>query len=166
MKPILEADHCLEIKRHLSISETTPIRLFYTFNHLPLKTLVTKKVMKKEIDSFGTSCYRYMLEIRRIDRVRNKEVLQRFQRSNLSNLMYKCQLRSLGHWIRKEDIIRRFALHKNSYRRNRRGRPRPSYNKHIQTITELSTEELERKVLNRQEWRKDVVGKFDPQHSG
>ena len=30
-------------------------------------------------------------------------------------------------------------------------RPRLNYNKHIQTITELSTEELERKALNRQE---------------
>ena len=67
--------------------------------------------MKKEIDFFGTSCYRYMLGKRRIDRVRN-EVLQRVQRSNLSNLMYKRQLRSLGHWIRKDDIIRRFALYK------------------------------------------------------
>ena len=76
------------------------------------ETWVTTKVMKKEIDFFGTSCYRYMLGKRRIDRVRNEEVLQRVQRSNLSNLMYKRQLRSLGHWIRKDDIIRRFALYK------------------------------------------------------
>ena len=85
--------------------------------------------------------------MRRIDRVRNEEVLQRVQRSNLSNLMYKCQLRSLGHWIRKDDIIRRFAFYKNSYGRNRRGRPRLNYNKHIQTITELSTEEMGKEAL-------------------
>ena len=82
------------------------------------ETLVTTKFMKKEIDSFGTSYYRYMLRIRK-DRVRNEEVLQRVQRSNLSKLMYKRQLRSLGHWIRKDDIIRRFALYKNCCGRNR-----------------------------------------------
>ena len=109
------------------------------------------------MDSFGTSCYRYMLGIRRIDRVRNEEVRQRLQRSNLSNLMYKLQLRSLGFWIRKDDVIRRFALYKNYYGRNRRGRPRLTYNKHIQTITELSTEELERKALNSQEWRRPTT---------
>ena len=130
------------------------------------ETWVTTKVTKKEIDSFGTSCYRYMLGIRRIDRVRNEEVLQRVQRSNLSNLMYKRQLRSLGHWIRKDDIIRRFASYKNCYGRNRRGRPRLNNSKYIQTITELSTEELERKALNRQEWRRDVVGRFDLQLLG
>ena len=102
-----------------------------------------------------------MLGIRRIDRVRHEEVLQRVQRSNLSNLMYKRQLRSLGHWIRKDDIIRRFTLYKNFYGRNRGGRSGLNYNKHIQTITELSTEELERKAVNRQEWKRDVVGKFD-----
>ena len=63
------------------------------------ETWFTTKVMKKEVDSFDTSCYQYMLGIRRIERVRNDEVLQRVQRSNLSSLMYKRQLRSLGHWI-------------------------------------------------------------------
>ena len=84
-----------------------------------------------------------MLGIRRIDRVRNEEVLQRVQSNNLSNLMYKRQLRSLGHWVRKDDIIKL------------------NYNKHIQNITHLITEELQRKAMNRQEWKRDVVGRFD-----
>ena len=117
--------------------------------------------MKKEIDSFGTSFYRYMLGIRRIDRVRNEEVLQRVQRSNLSNLIYIRQLKLLGHWIRKDDIIKRFVLYTSCYGRNRRGRPGLTYNKHIQNITNLKTEELQRKTLNRQEWRRDVVGSFN-----
>ena len=63
--------------------------------------------MKKEIDSFGTCCYRYMLGIRRIDKVRNEEVLKRVKRNNLGNLVYKRQHRSFGYWIRKDDIIMR-----------------------------------------------------------
>ena len=36
-------------------------------------TWTITKVMKKEIDSFGTSCYRYMLGIRRINKIRNED---------------------------------------------------------------------------------------------
>ena len=147
----------LIVKLHLFGSIILSI-LFYNS-----ETWVTTKIMKKEIDSFGTSCYRYMLGIKRIDRVRNEEILQKVRRSNLSNFMYKRQLRSLGHWIRKDDIIRPFALYKNSNGKNRLGRPRLNFNKHIEKITESTTEELIRKAQNRQEWRRDVVGRFDLQ---
>ena len=71
------------------------------------ETWTITKVMKKEIDSFGTCCYCYMLGIRRIDKVRNEEVLKRVKRNNLGNLVYKRQHRSFGYWIRKDDIIMR-----------------------------------------------------------
>lgn len=80
--------------------------------------------------------------------------------------MYKRQVRSLGHWIRKKDIIRRFALYTNYYGKNRRGRPTLSYSKRIQNITDLTAEELQRKALDRPEWRRDVVGMFDVQPPG
>ena len=66
-------------------------------------------VMKKEIEVFGTNCYHCMLGIRRINRVRNEEVIERVRQSNLGNLMYKCQLESLGHLIWKDDIITRLT---------------------------------------------------------
>ena len=59
----------LSVKLHLFDSLIVSV-LFYNS-----ETWVTKKVMKKEVDSFGTSCYRYMLGIRIINRVRNEEVL-------------------------------------------------------------------------------------------
>ena len=147
MDPILEAPDCLEISLTVKLQLFDPLILSVLFYNS--ETWVTTKVMKKEINSFGTSCCRYMLGIRRIDRVRNEEVLQRVQRSNLGNLMYKRQLRSLGHWIGKDDIIKGFALYTNCYGRNWRGKPRLNYNKHIQNITNLTTEELQRKALNR-----------------
>ena len=57
----------LSVKLHLFDSLIVSV-LFYNS-----ETWVTKKVMKKEVDSFGTSCYRYMLGIRRINR-ESKEV--------------------------------------------------------------------------------------------
>ena len=121
--------------------------------------------MKKEIDSLGTSCYHCILGIRRIDKVGNEKVLERVRRNNLSNLLHKRQLRSLGHWILKDGIITRFALHINNGR-NRPRKPRMNYNKHRENITSITTAELERKALNREEWRRDVVGRFDPKPPG
>ena len=59
-------DISLSVKLHLFDSLILSI-IFYNS-----ETWVTTKVMKKEIDSFGKSCYRYMRGIRRIDRVRNE----------------------------------------------------------------------------------------------
>lgn len=66
-------------------------------------------VMKKEIEAFDTNCYDCMLGIRRINRVRNEEVIERARQSKLGNLMYKCQLESLGYLIWKGDTITRFT---------------------------------------------------------
>ena len=107
------------------------------------ETLAITKVMKKEIDSIGTSCYIYMLRIKRIDKVRNVEFLKRVRRNNLSNLLYKRQLRSLEDWIRKDDIITSFVLYNNNNGRNRRGRPRLNYSKHIENISSTTTAELQ-----------------------
>ena len=85
------------------------------------KTLTITKVVIKEINAFGTICYQYMLGLRRIDKVRNEKVLKRVRRNNPSNLLYKRQLRSLGHWICKDDIITRSSLHNNNNERNQWG---------------------------------------------
>ena len=61
----------LSVKLHLFDSRILSI-IFYNS-----ETWVTTKVMKKEIDSFGTSYFRYILGIRRIVKVRKEEVLQR-----------------------------------------------------------------------------------------
>ena len=58
--------------------------------------------MKNRLDSFGTSCYRIMLGIRRIDRVRNTQVLSTTKRQKLSDFVYRRQLRALGHWLRSD----------------------------------------------------------------
>ena len=106
--------------------------------------------MKKEIDSFGRSCYRFILGIRRIDRIRNED-----------NTLYKRQVRSLGHWIRKDDIIAQYALYQCNTGKNRRGRPQLTYCKHIENISDSTVAELQRKALNRDESRRDVVRRFD-----
>lgn len=69
------------------------------------------KRMKKEIDSFGISCYHYMPEIQIIYRARNEKAIQRVRPSYMSHPLYKHQLKSLGN-----DILKDFLLHVMHYK--------------------------------------------------
>lgn len=43
------------------------------------------------------------------------------------------------------------------------GRPRLNYNKYIENIWSITTAKLQRKKLNREDWRRNVIGRFDLQ---
>ena len=120
------------------------------------------KVLQNKINSFGTSCYRIMLGIKRIYRIRNDVILQAVNRGQLCDRVFQKQLRALGHWLRKEDsIVKHYALYTPTHGRNRRGRPKLSYLKHIQNISNLNVGELEVAAADRRVWRSTVVGRYD-----
>ena len=74
---------------------------------------VLTKVMCKRLDSFATSCYRYMLHIKRTDHVKNETILKTVNQQPLSDTVRERQLRRLGHVLRmKEDnISRMYAMY-------------------------------------------------------
>ena len=53
-------------------------------------TFVT--IIKNQLNSFATSCYRVMLDIKRTDRIRIDRILDTCNRRNLKSLVIKCQL--------------------------------------------------------------------------
>ena len=121
--------------------------------------------MKKQLNAFGTSCYRVMLGIRRIDRVSNAHVLQKTKRSNISDKLLQQQLRTLGHWLRRPDgeNIKRYALYTTNQGRGRRGRPPHTYVKNILSLLNMDEAEIRTLAANRDEWRTlvNVVGRGD-----
>ena len=72
----------------------------------------TTQKFKNELNAFGSSCYRILLNIRRIDRVTSQHVLYvNKKRKFLSKILLSKQLRVLGHWLRKppETTIKKYA---------------------------------------------------------
>ena len=127
-------------------------------------TLIT--IIKNQLNSFATSCYRIMLNIKRTDRLRNERVLEICNRRNLADEVTKQQLRTLGHWLRKQgSTISKYALFNTNKGKNRRGRPRHTYVKLIQQTTGLTLDEMKERAMDRIEWRR-VVGRFDLQAPG
>ena len=120
------------------------------------------KQMTSMLNSFGTTCYRFILGIKRIDHVRNEVVLETVNRLPLINTLYCKQLRALGHWLRaKENPVSRFALYKPAHGRNRRGRPRTTYIKHVENITGKTAEELKQLAMDRGVWKRSIVGLYE-----
>ena len=67
------------------------------------KSWVLSKAMEREINAFGTSCYRIMLNIKRIDRVPNAKIYDLTQTAPLVENVRTRQLKFLGHLLRMPD---------------------------------------------------------------
>ena len=127
------------------------------------ETWTLTRRMEDSINSFATSCYRIILNIRRIDRVTNQAVLQQMNRSPLIRTVRSRQLRTLGHWIRAIHLpISHYALYTPEGGRNRRGRPRLNFRRYITSVTGKPIEELLEIAANREDWRGRVVDAHDP----
>ncbi|XP_073231851.1 uncharacterized protein [Porites lutea] len=87
-----------------NISISTKIKLFNTTCVTVLlyscESWVLSKAMESEINAFGTSCYRIMLNIKRIDRVSNAKIYDLTQTAPLVENVRTRQLRFLGHVLR------------------------------------------------------------------
>ena len=117
--------------------------------------------MIKSINSFGTGCYCYMLNIRWTDMVRNEEVLRLVRRSPLVRQVVRRQFGLLGHNMRKclTVIPHRYALYWPQLGKRKRGRPRLLYLKHIKQVTGLRGEQaIEAAAQDREDWKDRMVG--------
>ena len=123
---------------HISI--TTKVKLFNTTCVTILlygcESWVISQDMENKINAFATTCYRVMLNIKRIDHVLNTTVYSMTNTVPLIYLVRHRQLKFLGHILRmsKEEPARRYALYIPTIGKRRPGRPRTSYLNYVQRL--------------------------------
>ena len=123
---------------HISI--TTKVKLFNTTCVTILlygcESWMISQDMENKINTFATSCYRVMLNIKRIDHVLNTTVYSMINTVPLIHLVRHRQLKFLGHILRmsKEEPARRYALYIPTIGKRRPGRPRTSYLNYVQRL--------------------------------
>jgi len=85
---------------------------------------VITKALIKTINSFATSCYRYILGHKRTDHVPNKTILEEASAAPLVILVQTRQLKWLGHTLRKDGAtpVSQFALFAPPHGKRKRGR--------------------------------------------
>ena len=101
-----------------------------------------------------------MLGHKRIDHIRNTDILRTIKQQPLSNTIKERQLRWLGHILRKDEatLVNRFSLYAPQIGKRKPGRPKTTYTKYILSLTAMSTvHDVTEKVLDRDECRKMVV---------
>ena len=151
-----------------NIPISTKVRLFDTTCVTVLlygcESWVISKAMEDQINAFGTSCYRIMLNIKRIDRVTNAHIYSLTNTSPLIDRVRVRQLKFLGHILRlpDEELCKLYALYIPTHGKRRRGRQRTLFPRYIQhlfgdTNDMLSQGQLTSMAQDRCNWRKLVV---------
>ena len=126
--------------------------------------LITKYQMDS-LDSFATSCYRIMLNIRRLDHVTNEEIYKRVNQQPLSISIQRRQLTWIGHILRREpeEPIRKYALYQisNQLGTSKIGGHTTDYANYIAKIiskeARLTAQEIEKAANKRESWKKLVI---------
>ena len=157
-----------KIWRSPSISISTKIKLFNTTCVTVLlygcESWVISSNTENKINAFATSCYRIMLNIKRLDCVSNERIYHLTNTQPLINTVRQRQLRFLGHILRmpEEEPCRRYALYVPTHGRRRPGRQRTSYLSYLQKLlgdaeNDLNQDAIASLAADRCAWRKFVV---------
>ena len=118
-------------------------------------------------DSFATSCYRIMLNVKRIDRITNEEIYNRVEQKPLSVTILKRQLEWVGHMLRRDtsEPIQNLAFYRQTHGMARRGRRTRTYHQHIVALInqnyEMSVSEIAEAAKDRGKWTKRVLDCID-----
>ena len=120
--------------------------------------------MESKINSFATSCYRILLEIKRLDRVSNDRVYEMTKTRPLIEQVRTRQLKFLGHILRKseDEPANLYTLYFPTHGRRRPGRQRTSYLRYIQRLLgdddgQLTSKQITDLAIDRKGWRKLTV---------
>ena len=85
---------------------------------------LTQKLEDK-LNSFATSCYRIMLGVKRLDFIRNEDLLRQVKQKPLILEIHRRQLKFLGHILRKptDEPINKYAFYLPRHGKRKPGRP-------------------------------------------
>ena len=148
---------------------TTKVKLFKALCVTVLlygcESWVITKDMENRINSFATSCYRIMLNIKRLDRVPNDRIYEMTESKPLIEQVRMRQLRFLGHILRMpedEPAVRLYALYIPSHGRRRPGRQRTTYLQYIQQLLgdhngQITPKQFVDLASNKKSWKKLTV---------
>jgi len=114
------------------------------------ETWILTQKLRNELDSFATNCYRYILGIKRLDKVPNKSIYQQVQQIPLTITADRRQLTWTGHILRSDadEPVRIYSLYEPSEQmgKARLGAHKTTFHKHIASLInddmQLSAKEI------------------------
>ena len=129
----------LPIETKIKLFQTTCVTVFL----YGCESWVITKDMENKINAFATSCYRVMLNIKRVDRIPNETIYNLTNTTPLVARVKIHQLKFLGHILRLEDgePVKEYALYIPPHGKRKPGRPRTLYLQYVQHLLAVSTQD-------------------------
>ncbi|XP_078660078.1 uncharacterized protein LOC144904809 [Branchiostoma floridae x Branchiostoma belcheri] len=120
--------------------------------------------MENKLNAFATSCYRVMLNIKRLDHVSNAWIYKLTNTRPLITMVRQRQLRFLGHALRMPvgEPCRTYALYVPTHGKRRPGRQRLDYLGYVRNLLgdtegDLRPEDIANLAADRRSWGRLVV---------
>ena len=125
---------------------------------------VISQDMENKINAFATSCYRIMLNIKRLDKIPNTTIYNLTNTVSLVVQLRTRQLKFLGHVLRMPDDepAKVYALYTPPHGKRKPGRQRTLFLRYIQRLFGdheglLQPDQITALAQDRSNWRKFVV---------
>ena len=110
----------------------------------------------KKIESIDLWCYRRLLRISWVKKIKNEEVIRRSGcQRRLIDIINERKLKFIGHVLRSEHLSK-LLLTGMVYGPRRRGRPKTRYSDSMRAISGMSITEAARMAQDRERWRNRV----------
>ena len=105
---------------------------------------ILNEKVKSKLNTFVMNCYRTILNIRKLDKIKNEDILIRVNKCSICKTVRLRQLNFLSKILNSNEntIAKDYLLYEPSHGKRKVGRPQLSYNKHIKFMVNKSLADL------------------------